>query len=127
MVHTSLLIFIVCCVIIFLVCCWKCWKCRSPNSRDFSQNHLLEEGRSNGTFVNAELDLRGMIASDALWEAKRFLHENEGSKVKIITGRGHHSDGGKTLLKPAIQKLLKEEGLFHRERDNGGSLLIDIY
>lgn len=58
----------------------------------------------------ARLDLHGRIAEEALNEAEVFLKDSVKKgylKVLIIHGKGHHSPGGKPVLKKQIRNLLE--------------------
>jgi DNA-nicking Smr family endonuclease len=60
-----------------------------------------------------ELDLHGMTSDEALMRLKSFI---EGSRRKglkcilIIVGKGNHSEGGKSVLRPIVETWLKGEG-----------------
>jgi DNA-nicking Smr family endonuclease len=75
----------------------------------------------------ARLDLHGRLAEEALVEAERFLKESLAKgylKVLIIHGKGHHSPGGKSILKKEIRNLLEKHprvGEFGpAQRNHGG-------
>ena len=59
----------------------------------------------------ARLDLHGRILEEALAAAEIFLKDSVKQgyfKVLIIHGKGHHSPGGKPILKKEIRKLLEK-------------------
>ncbi len=65
-----------------------------------------------GAFVEAELDLHGMRADAALRRVDGFLESwrrgRPGAVVRIVTGRGHHSEGEPVLL-GVVGDLLRDE------------------
>ncbi|KAJ6485630.1 hypothetical protein C8R45DRAFT_869895 [Mycena sanguinolenta] len=59
------------------------------------------------------VDLHGVTAAEAVVIVNEILREGEWSldkPLKIITGRGSHSVGQVSVLKPALKKALEEDG-----------------
>ncbi|KAF8166564.1 hypothetical protein K438DRAFT_1856968 [Mycena galopus ATCC 62051] len=59
------------------------------------------------------VDLHGVTAAEAVVIVNEILREGEWSAdkpLKIITGRGSHSVGQLSVLKPAVKKALEEDG-----------------
>lgn len=70
------------------------------------------------------IDLHYMTVSEALPWTQYFLSTIQGhSRVRVITGRGVHSEGG-PRLKPAIENYFHDCGISYCERDNGGSFIV---
>jgi len=66
--------------------------------------------------INAELDLHGCYADEAREEVRDFLNEakqNNWSRIRIIVGKGLHSEGGIAVLPDTVKALLKEQGLLY--------------
>jgi len=62
----------------------------------------------------ARLDLHGRMAEEAMSEVEIFLKDSVKKgclKVLIIHGKGHHSPGGKPVLKKQIRNLLERHPL----------------
>ncbi|MCK5085448.1 Smr/MutS family protein [Candidatus Parcubacteria bacterium] len=64
--------------------------------------------------VQMELDLHGLTKEEAREEVLDLLNEanlKEYDKIRIITGKGLHSEGNKGVLKEYVQSILDEKGL----------------
>lgn len=70
------------------------------------------------------LDLHNMTVKEATKITRAFLATNIGQqhRVRIITGRGLHSEGGVAKVKPAIETLLENQNLKFSETNSGGCL-----
>ncbi|ROT80128.1 uncharacterized protein [Penaeus vannamei] len=68
------------------------------------------------------LDLHTMTVREALQTTEAFIRQYWGQheKVRIITGRGIHSENGVPKVKPAIKDFLLNHGLQHTEIRQGG-------
>nr|XP_045604920.1 uncharacterized protein LOC123762453 isoform X2 [Procambarus clarkii] len=86
-----------------------------------SNTQLNEESRERW-----ELDLHGMYRHEAGVAVNSFLrkHSDE-SRVRIITGRGLHSEKNQPVLKPHVINLISQRGLSYKVVSKGGC--IDIY
>lgn len=75
------------------------------------------------------IDLHGLKVQEALDATKAFIVDKVKHKygeIHIITGAGHHSDPKKgPVIKPAVLKLLKEQG-YHPHKDNDGKFSVDV-
>ena len=64
--------------------------------------------------IDAELDLHGLTQREAEGEVWDFLSEAEEKeylKVRIITGKGLHSENGEGVLKSLVIGILRQKGL----------------
>lgn len=82
--------------------------------------------------VCAELDLHMLTRQQAEIELYDFLQkcgELGFGKVRIITGRGLHSENRQSVLKPFVQEILKKEKLRFRDAkiNEGGAGAIDVW
>ncbi len=69
---------------------------------------LLDKRRMK---VQADLDLHGVRSLDAVDEVRHFIHASReaGLKVvRIVHGKGHHSEGG-PVLRDLVRRLLRTE------------------
>lgn len=78
-----------------------------------------------------EIDLHGLTRSEALDSLLKFLENAKDKKykfVKIITGKGLHSEKGQSVLNGYIKNILEKEGLRYSEAKlyDGGSGAIDV-
>lgn len=61
-----------------------------------------------------EIDLHQLRLEDAVKEASLFLEESQKRglrKVRIVTGKGLHSENGEAVIRPAVYALCKESSL----------------
>ncbi|KAK7031622.1 Smr domain-containing protein [Favolaschia claudopus] len=73
------------------------------------------------------VDLHGVTAAEAVVIVGEVLGEGgwgADKPLKIITGRGNHSAGRVSVLKPAVKKALEEEGWVVGTWDGGVILLV---
>ncbi|KAF7309449.1 Cytoplasmic protein [Mycena indigotica] len=68
------------------------------------------------------VDLHGLTAAEAITIVKEILEEQIWSSdkpLRVITGRGTHSAGQVSVLKPAVRRSLEEEGWLIGQWDGG--------
>jgi len=74
---------------------------------------------------NGFIDLHGLYVKEAETETKKFIDYHEKKKtqtVVIITGAGHHSKTrDKPLIRPAVEKILKQKRIKHDLEHGSGS------
>ncbi len=80
--------------------------------------------------VQAVLDLHEFTKEEAAFATENFLKnakEKKYKRIRIITGKGLHSKGGKGILKEFIKKILEDAGLkyFDAKMYEGGSGAIE--
>lgn len=62
------------------------------------------------------IDLHGLHVSEALDRLPYAIESNPRSKVRVLTGSGHHTLGtGKARLRPAVEKWLSDNGYKYEE------------
>ena len=81
--------------------------------------------------IQAELDLHGLTKEEAREEVLDFLSEarvKRYNKIRIITGKGIHSENNQGVLNEYVQAILLEEDLEYCEAkmNEGGSGAIDV-
>lgn len=81
--------------------------------------------------VDAELDLHGCYTNEARDEVRSFLKEakqNKWSRIRIIVGKGLHSEDGVAILPDTVKALLKEQGLryTYAKIQNGGEGALEV-
>jgi len=89
------------------------------------QNKYLEK-------IEAEIDLHGLTKEEAKMALENFLSEakkNKYKKIRIITGKGLHSQSGQGILNQYIRKAIENKGLKYSDAKlcEGGSGAIDIW
>lgn len=70
---------------------------------------ILRALRNGEPAVQARLDLHGRLREEALRGMERFVAAARGRGAKaalVIHGRGHNSEGGSAVLRPAIWQWL---------------------
>ena len=81
--------------------------------------------------VQLELDLHGFTKQEARSEVLNFLNEAKSSgnsKVRIITGKGLHSEYNRGVLKECVESILEEEYFEYCDAkiNEGGSGALDV-
>ena len=81
--------------------------------------------------IQAELDLHGLTKEEAREEVLDFLSEarvKEYNRIRIITGKGIHSENNQGVLNGYVQAILLKEDLEYCEAkmNEGGSGAIDV-
>ena len=81
--------------------------------------------------VQMELDLHGLTKEETREEVLDFLSEANlkgYNKIRIITGKGIHSEDNRGVLKEYVQSMLDEKGLKYTDAkiNEGGSGAINI-
>lgn len=81
--------------------------------------------------IEASIDLHGLTKDEAKSALGGFLMEAKSKKykkVRVITGKGLHSQNGSGVLKSYVERLLEGSGLKYRDAkiDEGGSGAIDV-
>lgn len=87
--------------------------------------------RENNTdSAEDEIDLHGLYVKEAEWILQKRISEclrTQQSHLKVIVGKGLHSQNGIAKLKPAVDQLCDESGLKHYiDPKNTGVLVIDF-
>lgn len=82
--------------------------------------------------AQAEIDLHGFTKTEARNEIINFINiarEKKFKKIRIITGKGLHSESGKSILRECAINIIKKEGFRYSDAKlfEGGSGAIDIY
>lgn len=85
---------------------------------------------NNADSAEDEIDLHGLYVKEAEWimqkRISQCLNTNQ-SHLRVIVGKGLHSENGIAKLKPAIDRLCQESGLKHYiDKKNTGVLVIDF-
>ena len=71
----------------------------------------------------------GLLLHEAIEHVTQRLADvrvdaNKGRTLDIITGAGHHSAGGKAVIKPKVEELLQEKGIAFEEKT--GDLVVAL-
>jgi len=77
-----------------------------------ARESLAELFRKREVELDAQLDLHGKTKKEAERRVRIFLEESVRERwelVAIVCGRGVHSDGGEPVLKPAIERCLRDD------------------
>jgi len=77
------------------------------------------------------VDLHGLYVPEALEYAKKELQSatyRKDGKICFIVGRGLHSDGGQSKLRPRLQQFCDERGLrYSPDPRNPGKLIVQLH
>jgi len=81
----------------------------------------------------AQIDLHLTTTEEAIRMIEEFIHKcvrEKLERVLIITGKGIHSKNGKPILKPAIEKQLRNmedvQSVSSARRDRGGDGALEV-
>ncbi|KAK4538801.1 hypothetical protein CDCA_CDCA20G4826 [Cyanidium caldarium] len=84
----------------------------------------------NAGLDSSEIDLHGLYVEEALEIVKARLdgidarrHGDTNRDIRIITGAGHHSDGGRARIRPAVEALLRERH-YEYQVDGPGAFVV---
>lgn len=78
-----------------------------------------------------EIDLHGLTraeARDSLLKFLEYAKEKKYDRVRVITGKGLHSENGQSVLNGCVKNILEREGLKYSDAKlyDGGSGAIDV-
>lgn len=77
-----------------------------------------------------EIDLHGLYVKEALSRLSQFIRDapNVGqTSLRVITGKGLHSDNQQAQILPAVEESLKSKGLRHHpDENNSGVIVVDL-
>lgn len=63
--------------------------------------------------IDEEIDLHGQTVEEALVHLRRFVGSAVRGKsrtVLVVTGKGHHSEAGRSVLRQAVERWLRRDG-----------------
>ncbi len=83
-----------------------------PAKVHVARESLAERFRKRELELDAQLDLHGRTKKEAERRVRLFLDESVRERwelVAIVCGRGVHSDGGEPVLKPAVERWLRDD------------------
>lgn len=85
---------------------------------------------NNADSAGDEIDLHGLYVKEAIEilqtriDASRSRHE---SHLKVIVGKGMHSENHVAKIKPAVEKACREQNIkWEVEHDNSGVIILDL-
>ena len=85
--------------------------------------------RKNTGYGLEQMDLHGLHLDEAMEKVRerlRRLEAGDVASVELITGAGHHSEGNKAKLKPAVEALLQQKAstLSYEPMAGGGGFTV---
>ncbi|WWC63749.1 uncharacterized protein I303_106354 [Kwoniella dejecticola CBS 10117] len=76
------------------------------------------------------IDLHGLYVKEAIEKVEESITSSQRSgaeELRVIVGKGIHSQGGKAKIKPAVEELMAKYNLSaHVDPDNSGVLIVDL-
>lgn len=85
---------------------------------------------NNADSAEDEIDLHGLYVKEAEWILQKRISEcmrTNQSHLKVIVGKGLHSQQGIAKLKPAVDQMCDESGLTHYiDKKNTGVMVIEF-
>jgi DNA-nicking Smr family endonuclease len=118
---------------------YNSWEAKHDDSKSIEEKKNREKKESKGISISylrsmspeAELDLHGETSDIAALKVSEFLNNsrNRGlKKVSIITGKGLHSENGKSVLKDIVLEEIRCSNIvreaYHPKAISGGSGVI---
>lgn len=86
--------------------------------------------QNNADSSSDEIDLHGLYVKEALWILQKRIAagvRNHEPFVKVIVGKGNHSQGGLAKIKPAVEEMCQEANLKnYLDRKNQGVLIVEL-
>lgn len=86
--------------------------------------------QNNADSSSDEIDLHGLYVKEALWILQKRIAagvKNHEPYVKVIVGKGNHSQGGLAKIKPAVEEMCQEANLKNYvDRKNQGVLIVEL-
>ena len=76
------------------------------------EKHEKTIGELRRMYVQDELDLHNTVLEDAIPRTDEFISDSISkglNKVRIVTGKGLHSQKGEAVLRPAVISFLKKD------------------
>jgi len=77
------------------------------------QKVRLSKSRQHSLSIDEEVDLHGQTVEEALVNLRRFMGSailGRSRTVLVVTGKGHHSESGKSVLRQAVERWLRRDG-----------------
>lgn len=86
--------------------------------------------QNNADSGSDEIDLHGLFVKEALWILQRRIASGvngQESRLRVIVGKGLHSQNGLAKIKPAVEDLCREANLKNYiDKKNQGVLVIEL-
>ncbi|KAK6906350.1 hypothetical protein I203_100335 [Kwoniella mangroviensis CBS 8507] len=85
---------------------------------------------NNKSSPSDTIDLHGLYVKEAIERVESAIstsQRNESDELRVIVGKGIHSQGGKAKIKPAVEGLMVKYNLTaHVDPSNAGVLIVDL-
>ncbi|KAH8147485.1 uncharacterized protein LAJ45_08312 [Morchella importuna] len=75
------------------------------------------------------IDLHGLYVEEAeeiLETRLRTARQRGDDHINVIVGKGNHSAGGIAKIKPAVEKILRAQGLQFNSEQNAGKIIVQL-
>jgi len=76
-----------------------------------------------------KVDVHGLTVREAIKAAEEALRDVQaagGTQLTVVTGKGKHSESGKSSIRPAMREFFENQGLSVSRGENDGMLLIKL-
>ncbi len=106
----------------------KSWQKKKDDANRKAAKLILDPQKSRTT---GEIDLHGLYLAEALDATKEFLkYWSKKSSVQetvlIITGAGHHSENNKAVIRPKVEKMIKDQSLKYESVHGNGAFRVAL-
>lgn len=72
---------------------------------------FLDRMRKSEEYKNGIIDLHGLTKEESLQLVEWKLHDSGRRRFRVITGKGIHSHNGQAVLRPALEKYFRNNGI----------------
>lgn len=104
------------------------YKIEASKTNENAANYVFQQNNLDSS--QEELDLHGLFVDEAEWIMKRRIYVGVKSNepiIKVIVGKGLHSEGHKAKLKPAMEDICEQYHLKHYlQSGNSGVMCISL-
>lgn len=106
----------------------KQYRMQASRINEDAANYVFQQNNLDSS--QEELDLHGLFVDEAEWIMKRRIYVAVRSNepiIKVIVGKGLHSEGHKAKLKPAMEDICEQYNLKHYlQSGNSGVMCISL-
>lgn len=88
-------------------------KPESPRPRKVRPPKLQRLLKQHSLSIDEQVDLHGQTVEEALVNLRRFLGSAVSERLRtvlVVTGKGHHSEAGRSVLRQAVERWLRHDG-----------------
>jgi len=88
-------------------------KPETPRPRKVQPPRLPRLSKQHSLSIDEQVDLHGQTVEEALANLRSFLGSAVSGRsrtVLVVTGKGHHSEAGRSVLRQAVERWIRRDG-----------------